>query len=357
MESPRTLTTPAWSSRDQRIHNSLAWFLTALLLAGSYAVLKRAPVPKARTESVHYEQIDWKRFSPKPVVKRSVPAEPSPTARRHEKADYRVPKRVERIDLTKITGFFGPEPEPEASYVKAPLDPQALRPSDPHERSSLKASELSSLLIQPASPEAGELEIAHTGPETVGSRPDLPQVKLEKGSELQAVEMEYGISDTGLKTQRPATVEGQIPTIPIIDANALQAGYEDLSPLFRELVEWMKSHPTKFPPVVRAFLEVRPGDLGSRAEFRIDERSFELFLMCRENERELRICLVEGDSSTLLIDRGFKERSNYLRTGALGRSSSGQIAYLATSQKAPSNTQTVEFYRLFLSWWRQQKDE
>jgi len=60
---------------------------------------------------------------------------------------------------------------------------------------------------------------------------------------------------------------------------------------------------------------------------------------------------VEGNESTYLIDRGFKERSSFLRSGGVSRGSNGALLAFGTTREAASNHRTTEFYQIFLSWW------
>ena len=128
----------------------------------------------------------------------------------------------------------------------------------------------------------------------------------------------------------------------------------DISPIVSELIKWMKKYPTTFPDVFKRFMKYEAGNLTSKVKFEINNKVYELYILCKESILEVKICLieVEKDRSILLIDSGFKERSNYLREGDVIRSSqNGQISSFITSQKTPSAKVTTEFYQIFLSWW------
>ena len=71
----------------------------------------------------------------------------------------------------------------------------------------------------------------------------------------------------------------------------------------------------------------------------------------------MRICLVEGDNAILLIDSGFKEKSNYLRKGSVKRNVYNMVTSFITRQEAPSEDKTTEFYQIFMSWWENIKSK
>ncbi|MDZ7332270.1 MAG: hypothetical protein ONB31_09860 [candidate division KSB1 bacterium] len=129
----------------------------------------------------------------------------------------------------------------------------------------------------------------------------------------------------------------------------------DISVIIDDLMEWMKRHPSQFIPVVRSFMMYETGDLTSRVTFQHRDRRFEFYLLYKPNRREIRICLVEGNQSTMLIDSGFKKQSNYLRTGSITRGTDREIFAFSTSQLPANEQKTMEFYQVFLTWWDQVK--
>ena len=120
---------------------------------------------------------------------------------------------------------------------------------------------------------------------------------------------------------------------------------------------WMKKHPFQFNDVVKSFLMYEKNDLTSKVVFRSRDRVFELYLLYKQKTKEIRICLIEGNQSTMLIDSGFKKQSNYLRTGNVARYDANKIFSFSTSQYPASEKKTDEFYQVFLSWWEQAKKE
>jgi len=150
--------------------------------------------------------------------------------------------------------------------------------------------------------------------------------------------------------------ETGIIDIPLISSEKV-ANKRDISVITNELMLCMKRHPYEFNQVTKSFIMYEPNDLMSKVVCRNKNRVFELHLLYKENSREIRICLIEGDQSTMLIDSGFKKQSNYLRTGIVGRTQDNTIFSFGTSQYPASEKTTAEFYQFFLSWWEQAKLE
>jgi len=131
----------------------------------------------------------------------------------------------------------------------------------------------------------------------------------------------------------------------------------DISVIIDQLMLWMRKHPYEFDKVLKSFMMYEKGDLTSKVVFKYKDRLFELCLLYKEKTKEIRICLIEGEQSTMLIDSGFKKQSNYLRTGNISRMEDNTIFSFSTSQYPASEKKTSEFYQFFLSWWEQAKKE
>jgi hypothetical protein len=141
---------------------------------------------------------------------------------------------------------------------------------------------------------------------------------------------------------------GEGPRISLVGLSRGDGGEEGVS--INDLIKWMKAHPGPIPKLVAYEMEHQSGDLSSAVTFRMNGRSYTLFLSCNENELLLRICLVEGNGYTMLKDNGIKENSNFLVTGDVIRQN-GQIQSLISSRQAPGEV-AMKFYRIFWSWWQ-----
>lgn len=357
MESQRTSTTLAWNSKEGDGYRAAAYILTGVLLVAVYLGLNRSSLPSPRMDTTHYEEIDWAKFTPTPPEKITTPEDETTSPAAVETPPEPAPARVERINLRDIVSYFEAAEEAETEILRSPLQPEEVLPRTAPVRTDLDLSQLSSLELSPTSLGKPKLQVPGSKPgRTATAAKDL-DLQVGRSSRLELDEVAYGLGGGEAGRRTLQGVPGAVPSIAILDVDSLGGGEPSLSSLFDKLVEWMKRHPSEFSPVVKAFLSYRPEDLTSKVRFRVGERNLELYLLCRENEYELRICLVEGQSSILLIDRGFKERSNYLRIGDVVRNEIGEIMSFETTQESPSDARTTEFYRIFLSWWKTQENE
>jgi len=133
--------------------------------------------------------------------------------------------------------------------------------------------------------------------------------------------------------------------------------YRNFTPIYRNLVEWMRRHPADLPEIVDRFMGFQPGNQTARVTFNIGGRPFEMLLLCVESSYEVRVVLLEGGELTYLIDEGFRKQSNYLRTGSLIRRPDGEIMSFSSVMREASDRRTQEFYQIFLSWWNTVKHE
>jgi len=133
--------------------------------------------------------------------------------------------------------------------------------------------------------------------------------------------------------------------------------YNNFTPIYRALVEWMRKHPATLSDVANRFMGHQPGNLTSSVKFVAGGRQFEIFLLCVEATYEIRVCMAEGGNITYLIDQGFRKQSNYLRTGTLNRQPSGDILMFGSVMREASDRRSQEFYQIFLSWWDTVKGE
>ncbi|MFZ5515779.1 MAG: hypothetical protein ACOY90_04040 [Candidatus Zhuqueibacterota bacterium] len=130
---------------------------------------------------------------------------------------------------------------------------------------------------------------------------------------------------------------------------------QNMAIIIDDLMKWMNSNKGSFNRVTESFMMYESGDLTSKTDYVYNGRKFELYLLYKPNVKEIRICMVEGNRSTMLIDDGFKKQSNYLRTGDVSRDGNDSIVLFSTSQHPASEQMTNEFYQIFLMWWEKAK--
>ncbi len=146
--------------------------------------------------------------------------------------------------------------------------------------------------------------------------------------------------------------EEEVPVVSILPGGVSGGSRERLSDIMNPLIDWMKRNPAEFSAVEQKFTEFVPRDFTSRDLFMVEGKTYEILLLFRESNSELRIALIEGNEAILLIDTGLQERINYLRTGEVIRSVDfDRIISIKSTQKPASEQETMHFYRIFQSWW------
>lgn len=150
----------------------------------------------------------------------------------------------------------------------------------------------------------------------------------------------------------------EAPLVPdIIPEIVIKPQVKKIAPIYPELISWLKKNHSEFSGVVRHFMGASPAHLTSAVKFRANDRLFEIYIACHEQQFEIRICLISGNETTLLIDKDFKKQSNFFRIGSIHRDAKNRIFSFGTSQKSPSDARTSEFYQVFLSWWESTKSD
>jgi len=330
--------------------------ITALLLVGIMVTLQMTNLPDVTDKTETYEEINWSRFRPKPKpetvaerpkpkpveVKEPVKFEPPP--------DRSAPKPIKKIDLSALKSQFEPAAKPAEKLSAQKKTPQKSSAGS-ESKISLKKSNLLAGLNTLSGDSKSRLKITSRGNKGKGGI-GVPTLKTGSGSSVGSSKSpDYGGGSLALGAPEAKKTQSGGTEIGMLDMSMMGNDFADLSPIYRELIEWMKRNPVKFKPVVARFMEKNPGDLTSIVQFKIGERSFQLHLLCKESLFEVRVCLIEGNESTYLIDRGFKENSSYLRIGSVSRTPTNQILSFGTTRKAASDNRTSDFYQIFLSWW------
>ncbi len=332
----------------------IAGAITALILFGILGALRWAQLPEVKQRTDVYEEINWARFTPKPkkIVApppRPVPVE-APEPVRIEMPVAQTPAPVQKIDLSALKAQF----EPVAKPARTLSAEQSPRESASRNASGGKIRLEKSTLLGGLNPLLGDsaprLAIERSGRKGHGGTA-APTLKVGRGSSASAgTGPDYGGGTPALAgPERKEEAAGA--EIGMLDLAKIGADFQDLSPVYRALIAWMKNNPGRFPGVVSRFMERAPGDLTSVVTFQIDGRPFQMYLMCKQKLFEVRVCLLENNRSTYLIDRGFKKNSTFLRVGSVNRTPDGNILSFGTTRRAASDRRTSEFYQIFLSWW------
>jgi hypothetical protein len=337
----------------------VASFATTCFLTALYIFLRAASLPEVKLNTETYDEINWTRFKPKPQKIVDAPrATPQPKPMKIERPPQSLPQPtpVERVDLSQLKNI-------KLESLSNPRDQlsqkNASKQSGPASKQEVKIDLKSSSVLSGSRSLLGDsstrLKLPNQRGNSGGSSGATTSMTVGTSTQLgETGKTNYG-GTANLGAPAAKDVRGSAAQVTMKDLADFGGGYSDLSPIYHELIEWMKRNPSAFPDVVTRFMEGSAGDLTSLVNFKIGGRQFQMYLLCKEKLFEVRVCLLEGNESTYLIDRGFKEQSSFLRVGGVNQDIAGNILAFETVREAASNARTQQFYQIFLSWWESVK--
>lgn len=329
--------------------------VTSVLLIGAMLVLQRTDIPAVKQKTEVYEEINWTRLKPKPET---ITEQPKPEQVQPDKPKIAETQpepapapKAQKVDLSSLENLNVADLSKPTQTLQRNTPEQTKASQSRSAKIDLKSSNLTAGLNSALGESSQKLNLSRSGRRgrTVSQSSGL---KAKSGQKVD-LSGESNLGGGGLTLGAPEARDaaGSTPQVSMMAFSDLGSDFSDLSPIYHALLDWMKRNPADFPSVVGRFMEESAGDLTSIASFQIDGRQFELFLLCKQNLHEVRICLLEGDQSTYLIDRGMKENSSYLRVGSVNRTPTDRILSFGTVRTAASDARTQEFYQIFFSWW------
>lgn len=331
--------------------------LTAVVLLCLYLLMNGFAIPKRDLIAKRYDDINWMRFKPKPI--------------RFDKVEETVPNEGNEREIEPISNQPAIE-RVELDIFLEQLDLGAIK----LETRTLESPGNAASQAQPenlridldATSIAGDLNLTFDE-----ASPLLPSFRgrgkntSAKGNvgviarEGEAIAKGLGTFDdnVGADLQGPQAFgrSGGTIRIGLKKLEEFGEGYDDFSAIYKPLIEWMKRHPAELPDVVKRFMSYHPGDLTSWVPFSVENRDFEMFLLCVEVTYEVHIALVEQLEVTYLIDQGFRKKSNLLRVGTIERLANDEILKFGTNLRPPGDKRAAQFYQIFLSWWEEARHE
>lgn len=353
-----------WHSEEleQRVKNyrRMSELLVILFFIFLYVFLKNTRVPHLNVQLAEtYKKIDWNRYIPEQVraLKRHQIPAPATQSNAAQPNQASADDRIEVVDSDLLNRDLSTilNQQPNRSLLNIPerKQPQELTYHVPTAAPEVpNFNDSPQEFFRDHSPNL--LPRTFVQPKTVG--PTVAVNDVAPNPETAGQSKRYPLrTQSGIDPEKVLPQSGVIE-IPMISDDKAHLR-RDLSVIIDELMLWMRRHSHEFNAVTKTFLMHEKGDLTSRVVFKSKNRLFELYLLYKEKSKEIRICLIEGDQSTMLIDSGFKKQSNYLRTGSVARHLDNTIFSFGTSQYPASEKTTAEFYQVFLSWWDQAKLE
>ena len=322
-----------------------------------YLILKNSEIPRIEHQfSKSYRQIDWQKHIPERIKRVRKHEVPSPDAQNAEagQSSFDWAEFVD-TDLLKndITSILNQQPQQSLQNIPdrtnsrvmiyqlpiEDIDPSLLMETPKDYLKDNATHLVPSVFIEPK-----DLGPSVSINDMVVNQTNIGSHRIYPSHEKASIDNDKIIPEAG------------VVEIPLISQEKVSKK-PDISIIIDHLMLWMKKHPYAFNQVVKSFMMYEKNDLTSKVAFRHKDRVFELYLLYKEKIKEIRICLIEGKQSTMLIDSGFKKKSNYLRTGNISRIEDNTIFSFSTSQYPASERKTSEFYQFFLSWWEQAKKE
>jgi hypothetical protein len=322
-----------------------------------YLILKNSEIPRIEHQfSKSYRQIDWQKHIPERidrVRKHEVPSPGTENAKTGQSSlDW---TEFVDTDLLKndVTSIINQQPQQSLLNIPDRVNSRVMTYRLPTE-------DIDPTLFMDPSKDYLEDNATQLVPSVFVDPKELgPSVSINDMMVSQANIGRHRIYPSQEKTSigdDKIIPEAGVVEIPLISREKVTKK-PDISVIIDQLMLWMKKHPYEFNQVVKSFMMYEKNDLTSKVVFRYKDRVFELCLLYKEKIKEIRICLIEGEQSTMLIDSGFKKQSNYLRTGSISRVQDNSIFSFSTSQYPASEKKTSDFYQFFLSWWEQAKQE
>jgi len=322
-----------------------------------YLILKNSEIPRLEYQfSKSYRQIDWQKHIPERVDRVRRHEVPTPGVENTEtgQSSFDWTEYVD-TDLLKndVTSIINQQPQHSLLNIPDRVNTRVMTYRLPTE-------DIDPRLFMEQPKDYLEDNATQLVPSVFVEPKDLgPSVSINDMMVNQANIGSHRIFPKSEKTSitdDKIIPEAGVVEIPLISQEKVNKK-PDISAIIDQLMLWMKKHPYEFNQVVKSFMMYEKNDLTSKVIFRYKDRVFELCLLYKEKTKEIRICLIEGEQSTMLIDSGFKKQSNYLRTGNISRTEDKTIFSFSTSQYPASEKKTSEFYQFFLSWWEQAKLE
>ena len=147
------------------------------------------------------------------------------------------------------------------------------------------------------------------------------------------------------------TRASEVMQVARISLDELPSDYKSLE--ISRIIDWMRTHTSQLPQGVKQLVRHRPSFLSASSQFSLDGRTFDLYLMCKEQLYEVHFVLVEDESVTYLVDRSFQKLTPYLRSGQLRRTTTTDI--LAVRSNVVTGEDSDAFYSVLHSWWQHVK--
>ncbi len=363
-------------SRFQRIEPEKLWtyILTTVLVVAIYAGVLQLHFAAPRFAVEKFAEIDFTKFEPLQPIALGSKSRPKARIENLRVENSMMPANVAPNELPQIdvktlealTQVVDQTPNDLALVQRTAALPNAVKMSE----AQIGAAVMPLLNAPVVQKSASGLAVFGTPSNVYNPRLDTPR----KGYGGQVSQEGYSAGRVAATLNDPKSGYATGRTVPIVaDRKTEETGPEkvvlkgagendwksrDLRKLFHELLEWMHKNPHEFPPALRQYMRVKPGDVTSHVAITANADEYELFLLCNAASEDFGLLLVAAGDSTQAIclrDTGFRKQSFYLSKGIASRNEAAAIGSVSMLEQRPTFQETSKFYNIFLSWWDKTK--
>lgn len=132
-------------------------------------------------------------------------------------------------------------------------------------------------------------------------------------------------------------------------------GDGDISVPSDSLLMWIMENQSELDPGIRSLFYFAPPAISARDETTIGAAPSELQLMYTPSNREIRIAMIREGAIYYFVDPGFQQRAQYFQKGVVGRDDMERVDFVQSEDFSPTGPEARDFFRLFLAWWQQEK--
>lgn len=332
---------------------TLSFAITLVLIIVLHLFLFLVNIPTKDLMKI-YEKLDesvWTEFIPKRIRFKAEETKPEEKIEKEREAEPPLKEPPKPVVTRKV---FNPNVLKPPTIEK--ISPTVRPPEAQGTRSPIAGAVLEQPTRSPLNPTPFEFISGGTGdivlPKQTG--PAAYQgLKAGSGTQGAPSRPEFKPTGTGI-----ITPTGPGSNLPDLSVQKFAPERLQVSEIYQLLIKWMKRNPAELSPVMKRFMGWQPAALSSKASFTRHRRNFELYFVCFESNKDLRIAIVERDSVAYLVDQGFTQESQQMKAGLLVRNPrTNQITRLSAELISLGDPRTKKFYGVFQSWWESVKHE
>ena len=135
----------------------------------------------------------------------------------------------------------------------------------------------------------------------------------------------------------------------------LALGEGDISVPSDSLLQWILNNQAELDPGIRSLFYFAPPAISARAQTTINTQPSEIQIMYTPSNREIRIALIREGDIYYFVDPGFQQRAQYFQKGVVDRDDMERVDFVESEDFSPTSPEARDFFRFFLTWWQQER--